>query len=205
MRAVVVVPKSRTTSWFKPLRYFRLVDELAATEHVFSCPTNDGIDARRQDIGLTRWTTQVLVDDADRVPFLPQNLRKPPKTYKTHSTILVTDDRRVLLAIEDTGMVWFPGGKQEMEGATSERTASRTLTEFIRFKVSETNLRHLGTQSSGQNKRYVYIARVRPGSIPNTKSTSWALRANLKEFISARRTGYLIHGDLLEMEVDSYT
>jgi ADP-ribose pyrophosphatase YjhB (NUDIX family) len=62
---------------------------------------------------------------------------------------------------EDTVMVWFLGGKQEIEDATPERTAARTLTETTGVKVSETNLRHLGTaDSSGQNKRYVYIARV---------------------------------------------
>jgi hypothetical protein len=75
------------------------------------------------------------------------------------------------------------------------RTRSRNFTETIGFKVSETNLRHLGTEFSGHNKRYVYIARVRPGSIPNTASTSRAVWATLKELISARRTGYLIRGD----------
>jgi hypothetical protein len=61
--------------------------------------------------------------------------------------------------------------------------------------VSETNLRLLGTESSGQNKRYVCIARARPGSIPNASSTSRAVWATWKELISARRTGYLVRGD----------
>jgi hypothetical protein len=83
----------------------------------------------------------------------------------------------VLLAKEDTDMVWFPGGKQEIEDATPECTTVRTLTETTGFKVSETNLRLLGTDFSGQNKRYVFIARVRPGSIPNATSTSRAVWA----------------------------
>jgi hypothetical protein len=86
-------------------------------------------------------------------------------------------------------MVWFHGDEQENEDATPERTTTRTLTERARFKVRETNLRHLGTESSGQNKRYVYIARVRPGSIPNATSTSQAIWATWKELISAWRTG----------------
>jgi hypothetical protein len=60
-------------------------------------------------------------------------------------------------------MVWFHCGKHDIEDATLERTSTRALTE--------TTLRHLGTESSGHNKRYVYIARVQPGSIPNTTST----------------------------------
>jgi hypothetical protein len=71
----------------------------------------------------------------------------------------------------------------------------RAPTETTRFKVSETNLRLLETESSGQNKRYVYITRVRPGSIPNATSTSRAVWATRKELISARRTGYLVRGD----------
>jgi hypothetical protein len=39
-------------------------------------------------------------------------------------------------------MVWFPGGKHEIEDATPKRTSARTLAETIGFKVSETNLRH---------------------------------------------------------------
>jgi hypothetical protein len=92
-------------------------------------------------------------------------------------------------------MVWFHGDKQEIEDATPERTPTRTLTETIGFKVREINLRLLGTESSGQNKRYVYIARVRPGSIPNATSASLAVWATWKELISARRTGYLVRGD----------
>jgi hypothetical protein len=159
-----VVPNWRTKPWFKLPRNFRLVDELAATKHVFTCPTNDGIDGRRQDARPTRWTTQVYVDDIDRVRFLPHNLQKPPKTYWTHSKTLVTDGRRVLLTKEDNGMVLSFGGKHEIEDATPKRIATRTLRETNGFKVSETNSHHLGTESSGQNKRYVYIARVRPGS-----------------------------------------
>jgi hypothetical protein len=94
-------------------------------------------------------------------------------------------------------MVWLPGGKQKIEDATPECTTVRALTETTRFKVSETNLRLLGTESSGQNKRYVNIACVRPGSIPNATSTSRAVWVIWKEFISARRTGYLIRGDQL--------
>jgi hypothetical protein len=101
----------------------------------------------------------------------------------------------VLLAKEDNGMVWFPGGKQEIEDATPECTTVRALTETTGFKVSETNLRLLGTESSGQNKRYVYIARVRPGAIPNATSTSQVVWATWKELISARRTGYLVRTD----------
>jgi hypothetical protein len=101
----------------------------------------------------------------------------------------------VLLAKEDTGMVLFPGDKHEIEDATPECTAMRALPKTTRFKVSETNLRLLGTESSGQNKRYLYIARVRPGSIPNATSTSRAVWATLKELISARRMGYLVRGD----------
>jgi hypothetical protein len=81
---------------------------------------------------------------------------KPLKTYWTHSTTLVTDGRRVLLAKEDSSMVWFLGGKQEIEDATPECRALRALTETIGLKVCETNLRLLGTESSGQNKRYVF-------------------------------------------------
>jgi hypothetical protein len=40
---------------------------------------------------------------------------------------------------EDTGMVWFPGGKHEIKDATPEITTARTLTETNGFKVSETN------------------------------------------------------------------
>jgi hypothetical protein len=94
-------------------------------------------------------------------------------------------------------MVWFPGGKHEIEDATPECIAARTLTETTGFKVSETNLRLLGTDSSGQYKRYatLYIARVRPGSIPNATTTSRAVWATWKELISARRTGYVARGD----------
>jgi hypothetical protein len=42
-------------------------------------------------------------------------------------------------------MVWFPGGKQDIEDANPKRTATRTLTETTRFNVSETNLHNLGT------------------------------------------------------------
>jgi hypothetical protein len=59
----------------------------------------------------------------------------------------------VLLAKEGTRMVLFHGGKHEIEDATPEYTAVRALTETTEFKVSETNLRFLGTESSGQNKR----------------------------------------------------
>jgi hypothetical protein len=52
-------------------------------------------------------------------------------------------------------MVWFHGGKHEIEDATPECIAARTLTETIGLKVRETNLRHLGTQSSER----VYCAR----------------------------------------------
>jgi hypothetical protein len=44
LRAAIVVPKWRTTPWFKPLLDFRLVDEVAAAERVFTCPPNDGIE-----------------------------------------------------------------------------------------------------------------------------------------------------------------
>jgi hypothetical protein len=54
LRAVIVVPKWRAKPWFKQMRNFRLVDELAAAEHVFTCPTNDGIEGKRQDVGPTR-------------------------------------------------------------------------------------------------------------------------------------------------------
>jgi hypothetical protein len=101
----------------------------------------------------------------------------------------------VLLAKEDNGMIWFHGGKHEIEDATPECTSVRALTETTGFKMSETNLRLLGTESPGQNKRYVYVARVRPGSIPNATSISRALWATWKELISARRTGYLVRGD----------
>jgi hypothetical protein len=84
LRAVIVVPKWRTKPLFKRLRNFRFVDELAATEHVFTCPTNDGINGRTQDDGPTIWTTQIYVDDTDRVRFLPHILQNPPKTYWTH-------------------------------------------------------------------------------------------------------------------------
>jgi hypothetical protein len=80
MRAVIVVPKWRAKPWFKLLGNFRLVDELATREHVFTCPTNDGVDGRRQDVGQTKWMTQVYVDDTDRVRFLPHYLQNPPKT-----------------------------------------------------------------------------------------------------------------------------
>jgi hypothetical protein len=80
-------------------------------------------------------------------------------------------------------MVWFLGGKQEIGDATPECTTSRTLTKRVGFKVSETNLHLLGTESSGQNKRYVYVARVRPGSIPNATPTSRAVWAIWKELI----------------------
>jgi hypothetical protein len=105
LRADIVVPKWRAKPWLNLMRNFRLADELAAIEHVFTCPTNDGIEGRGQDVRPTRWTTHVYVDDTDRVRFLPHNLQNPPKTYWTHSTTLVTDGRRVLLAKEDTGMV----------------------------------------------------------------------------------------------------
>jgi hypothetical protein len=80
-------------------------------------------------------------------------------------------------------MMWFPGGKHEIEDVTPECTTTGTLTETTGLKVSETNLRLLGTESSKQNKRYVYIARVRPGSITNATSTSRAIRATWKELI----------------------
>jgi hypothetical protein len=46
-------------------------------------------------------------------------------------------------------MVWFLGGKHEIEDATPECKAVRALTETYGLKVSETNLRLLGTDSSG--------------------------------------------------------
>jgi hypothetical protein len=195
LKAVIVVPKWRTKPWFKQLRNFRLVDELAATEHVFACPTNDGIDGRRQDVGPTRWTTQIYVDDTDRARFLPKNPQNPRKTYWTHSMTLVTDSRRVLPTKEDIGTVWFPGRKHEIKDVTHKRTAAPTLTETTRFKLSKTNLHLLGTESSGKNKRYVCIARVLPGSIPNATSTSRTIWATWKELISEGRTGYLVRGE----------
>jgi hypothetical protein len=161
---------------------------------VFTCPTNDEIYVRRQDVGSTRWTTQIYVDDTDRVRFLPHTLHNPPKTCCTHSTTLGSDGRQLLLTKEDIGLVWFPSGKHEIEDATPECTTARTLTQTTGYKVSEKKLRLLGTESSGQNKRYVYIARVRPGSIPNATSTFRAVWATLKELVSARRTGYLVRG-----------
>jgi hypothetical protein len=90
LRAVIVVPKWRTTSWLNLVRNFRLVDELAWDG---ACPTNDGIEGRRQDVRPTRWTTQVFVDDTDRVRFMARNIHIPPKTYWTQSTSLITDGR----------------------------------------------------------------------------------------------------------------
>jgi hypothetical protein len=98
----------------------------------------------------------------------------------------------VLQTKEDTSKVWFDGGKQEIEDATLECISMRTLTETNVFKVSEIHLPILGKESSGQNKRDVYIARVRPGSIPNATSTSRVVWATWKEFISASRTCYLV-------------
>jgi hypothetical protein len=92
-------------------------------------------------------------------------------------------------------MVWFHGGKEEIEDATPECTAVRALTETTGFKVSETNLPILGTESFGHNKRYVYIARILPGSIPNATLTSRAIGATWKQLILARRTGYVVRGD----------
>jgi hypothetical protein len=63
IRAAPLVPKWKTKPWFKMLRTFRLVDEMATMRHVFTCPTSDGIDGKRQDVGPTRWTTQLYVDD----------------------------------------------------------------------------------------------------------------------------------------------
>jgi hypothetical protein len=81
---------------------------------------NAEIEGRRQDVRpMAKRTTQVYVDDTDRIRFLPQYLHTHPKTYFTHSTTLVTDGRRALLTKEDTGMVWFLGGKQEIAGASS--------------------------------------------------------------------------------------
>jgi hypothetical protein len=74
-------------------------------------------------------------------------------------------------------MVWFLGGEHEIEDATPECTATRTLTETNGFKVSETNLHLLGPVSSGQNQRYVYIACVRLGPIPNATSSCRAVWA----------------------------
>jgi hypothetical protein len=87
-------------------------------------------------------------------------LQNPPKTYWTHSTTLVTDGRRVLLAKEDTSMAWFHGGKHEIEDATPECTAMRALTETTRFKVSETNLRLLGTASGLTTNRFTPAKRT---------------------------------------------
>jgi hypothetical protein len=92
--------------------------------------------------------THVYVDDTDRVRLWPHNLQNPPKTYCTLLTTLVTDGHRVLLTKEDTSMVWFPGGKQEIEGATPGRTTTRTLTGTSGFNVSDFFLRNLETESS---------------------------------------------------------
>jgi hypothetical protein len=59
LRAIIVVPKWRANPWFKLLRNFQLVDELAATEHVFTCPTNDGIEG-----SVVSNTVYVLVADS---------------------------------------------------------------------------------------------------------------------------------------------
>jgi hypothetical protein len=73
---------------------------------------------------------------------------------------LFTDGRRVPLTTMDTDMVWFHGGKHEIEDATPECTAARSRTKTTGLKVSETNLRLLGTQSFGHNERLIYIAHV---------------------------------------------
>jgi hypothetical protein len=67
-----------TKPWYKQLRNFRLVDDLAATEHVLTYRTSDGVKGRMQDVGPTRWTTQDYVDDTDRVRFLPHIAIEPP-------------------------------------------------------------------------------------------------------------------------------
>jgi hypothetical protein len=167
LRATFVVPKWTRKPWFKLLKNFRLVDELQADQHVFTCPTNDEQEGARQDVGPTRWPTQVYCDESDTVAFLPQQLRTPPKTYWTHSKTLVTDGERVLLTIEDNGLVWFPGGGQEPADLTPEQTAVRELFEETGYRAQEPHLRLLGTQSAGEKKFYVYLHRVRPTSVPD--------------------------------------
>jgi hypothetical protein len=50
LRAVTVVPKWRTKPWLKVLRNFRFVEKMAATEHVFTDPTNDRTNGGNQDV-----------------------------------------------------------------------------------------------------------------------------------------------------------
>jgi hypothetical protein len=96
MIAVIIVPKWRTTPWFKLLRNFRLGDELATTEYVFTCLMIDGIDGKRQDVGPARWTTQFYVDDTDGVVrFLPHNNLHTPRRPIGLTRGLVTNGIRV--------------------------------------------------------------------------------------------------------------
>ena len=126
LRAVIVVPKWTRRPWFRLLRNFRLIDELPAESSVFTCLTgNDkGLQGTRQEVGPTRWPTQVYADNTDYVRFLPQKFRNPQKTYWTHAKIIITDGRRVLLRRENSGWIWFPGGERRTADATPESTNS---------------------------------------------------------------------------------
>jgi hypothetical protein len=110
LRAVFVVPKWRSLQpWYKLLRNFRLVEEFPRGSSVFTCPANDG-SGRRNDVGPTRWATQIFAGDKDGVQILPPTLRKPTKEFWTHTKVLVSSDKHALLPKYSDGIVWFPVG-----------------------------------------------------------------------------------------------
>jgi ADP-ribose pyrophosphatase YjhB (NUDIX family) len=196
-----VVPKWTRRPWFRLLRNFRLIDELPAESSVFTCLTgNDkGLQGTRQEVGPTRWPTQVYADNTDYVRFLPQKLRNPQKTYWTHAKIIITDGRRVLLRRENSGWIWFPGGERRTADATPESTIVREVFEIMGYKIQESQLRRLGTESSTPGtKDYVFLYRVRPGSVPDDVPSDRVVWATWKELTKARSTGYLATGNHIQ-------
>ena len=206
IRAVFVVPKWTNKPWYKLLRNFKKIDEIPAASHVFTCP-GDGEDGglRRLDVGPTRWNTLVYADVSDDINYMPQALRTPPKTYWTHSKVVVTDGRRVLLAKEDNGLVWFPARQQETTDATPERTATRALLDGTGYRAHEPNLRLLGTETTGKQKVFVYVICIRPGSVPTTLPSNRAVWATWEELLRARSSGYLTHaGQQLPLRYEGF-
>ena len=67
------------------------------------------------------------------------------------------------------------------------------------YKIQESQLRGLGTESSTPGtKDYVFLYRVRPGSVPDDVPSDRVVWATWKELTKARSTGYLATGNHIQ-------
>ena len=192
LRGAFLVPKRPRAPWYCLMRNFTLKETIPAGSDVFTAPDGDG---GRNDIGPTPFDVELYIDTSDCLSFLPARLRPSAAPYWTHSKVLVTDGKRVLLTREtaDTPTVYFPGGKRDPSDDTPVATALRELHEETGLCLRQEQLQDLGTHTSGSrkgNKCYDYLATVDPDvSYDNSK----AIWVRWDDLLVARSTGGALH------------